>query len=115
MKLGEKQELFARQFGHLLTHAYILGYQVRIGEVQRTQAQANENARTGVGISNSLHLDKLAGDINLFKDGKYLTDPEEYRALGEFWCSMHELNRWGGNWKTRSDPFHFSVKHRGIE
>ena len=53
---------------------------------------------------NSLHYAKCAGDLNLFKDGEYLTDTESHRFLGEFWESLNPENRWGGRY---SDGNHY--------
>jgi hypothetical protein len=112
MRLGEKQELFSQLLGHLLLFAYVRGYKVRMGEVQRTIEQASKNARDGSGILKSLHIIKLAVDLNLFKDGKYLTESEDHRELGEFWESLDPLCCWGGRW---SDGNHYSVTHRGVK
>jgi len=45
---------------------------------------------------NSKHPSRLAIDLNLFKDGKYLTKTEDHRPLGEFWQSLG--GTWGGDW-----------------
>ena len=110
MFLGAKQQLFARCFARLLLHAEILGYQVRIGEVERSRKQAEANAKSGKGISNSLHVSRLAADIHLFKDGKYLTKTEDHRVLGEYWESLHPLCSWGGDF---GDGNHYSMRHGG--
>lgn len=44
MKLGNKQELFAVCLAHLITEAGVLGYAVRLRELQRTERQALWNA-----------------------------------------------------------------------
>jgi len=43
----------------------------------------------------SKHTKKLAIDLNLFKDGRYITNKEKYRPLGEFWEKCLD-GRWGG-------------------
>lgn len=106
--LGQKQERFARLFAELILHAFSLGYTVRIGEVERSKAQAQSNAASGRGIANSLHLIRLAGDLHLFKDGKYLADTESHRQLGEWWEER------GGSWGGRfGDGNHYSIAHEG--
>lgn len=121
MTLLEKQKLFARRFAELISYAFGLGYEVTIGEVERSQAQAEENAKTGKGIRNSLHLLRLAGDLHLFKEGKYLDRSEDHKPLGEYWenFSTEEAKfRWGGNFKDakgnpKPDGNHYSIEHEG--
>lgn len=111
MDLGEKQELFARLYAHHITWLYIRGYAVRLGDVL-----ARDGHREG-----SNHYIKLAGDINLFKDGKYLRKTEDHLESGEHWESLHELCRWGGNWDKDDHPGepgeddgnHYSLLHNG--
>lgn len=64
-------------------------------------------ARTGKGIVNSYHTKKLAIDLNLFKDGKYLTSTESHRQFGEYWKTLDPECTWGGDFKN-SDGNHFS-------
>lgn len=112
MTLREQQSLFARMVALLILKAYELGYEVTLSEAWRTSQQALWNARAGVGISNSLHLDRLAIDLNLFKDGRYLATTEAHRPLGEWWEQQHELARWGGRF-SRPDGNHYSLEWRG--
>jgi hypothetical protein len=55
----------------------------------------------------SMHLERLAFDINFFKNGKYLTRKEEIQEIGDKWESMSPYNKWGGNWKNFKDIPHF--------
>lgn len=114
MRLGEKQELFSYNMALLILYAYGLGYKVRTGEVQRTIDQAAKNARDGSGILKSLHILKLAVDLHLFKDGKYLQESEDHRELGTFWKSLHPDNRWGGDF-SKPDGNHYSMTFRGVQ
>lgn len=116
--LGQHQELFMRLLPRLIDKAFALGYTVRGGELWRSDAAAAEYARQGKGIQNSLHRDKLAIDLNLFKDGKYLTASEDHRPLGEFWKSLHPLCCWGGDFKDekgmpKPDGNHYSITWQG--
>lgn len=63
-------------------------------------------------MKNSLHYKGLAKDINLYRNGEYMTATEDYRALGEKWETMHPLARWGGSF---SDGNHFSFEHEGVK
>lgn len=109
MRLGEKQELFAELMAHLLHHAFILGYTVRIGHVFRSKEEAER-----LGFPRSLHTKKLAVDLNLFKDGKFLRKTSDHAELGAFWKSLHPLCCWGGDF-TRPDGNHYSVTHNGVK
>lgn len=114
MNLGEKQRLFVRLVGQLIAWCYANGYELTFGEAMRTQAQANANAASGAGISNSNHLIRLAIDLNLFKDGVYQSDTPAYKPLGDYWKSLHDLCRWGGDFGSRPDGNHFSLEHNGV-
>lgn len=114
MTLGEKQRLFARLVGQLLTWAYKSGFELTFGEALRTDAQAAANAKSGAGISNSLHKIRLAIDLNLFVAGIYQTDSAAYKPLGAYWKSLHPLCRWGGDFVSRPDGNHFSIEHEGV-
>lgn len=108
--LGEHQELFMLLLPRLIDKAHELGYKLRGGELWRSDHAAAEYARQGKGINNSLHRDKLAIDLNLFRDGKFLTATEDHRQLGEFWESLHPLCRWGGRF---NDGNHYSITYGG--
>ena len=112
MTLSEKQRLFCKLVGEFIVWAYSERYEFTFGEAMRSKAQAIENAASGKGISNSLHLIRLAIDLNLFIKGVYQTDSEAYRRLGLQWESMHDLCRWGGRF-MRPDGNHFSMEHEG--
>ena len=60
----------------------------------------------------SLHLKRLAVDLNFFREApdgtlKLTYDIEELRALGEFWENLDPANRWGGHWASFKDVPHF--------
>ncbi len=113
MTLLEKQTLFAYRFSKLIQRAFDLGYEVTIGEVERSKLQAEANAKNGNGIKNSLHLIRLAGDLHLFKDDKYLDKTEDHKFLGEYWESLSDQDSkccWGGRF---GDGNHYSIEHEG--
>lgn len=116
--LRQKQSRFSRSVPLLLQYMHALGFETTLGEVWRTQAQAEANAASGVGISNSLHTQRLAIDINLFKDGKYLTSGVEHAPFGAFWKSLGKDYAWGGDFKDsrgrpKPDANHYSISHKG--
>lgn len=115
MTLGELQRRFLPFVAKLVEYAYTQGYELTAGELYRSPEQAALNAQHGSGIANSLHTLRLAIDMQLFKDGVYLTDSEQYRLLGEYWKTLDPLCCWGGDFKTRPDGNHFSLSFGGIK
>lgn len=111
MTLGQKQQIFAVLVADLIQHAVASGYAVRLGEAYRSPEEAQRLATLGKGIVNSQHCQKLAIDLNLFKDGKYLTASEDHKPLGEYWelQSGDEYQcRWGGRF-ARRDGNHYEI------
>lgn len=113
MTLRETQSLFARLVASLIVFAYAQGYELTFGEAWRSPEEAKRLAMLGKGTLDSLHRDRLALDLNLFKDGKWLKTTAAHRPLGEFWESLHPLCRWGGRFKARSDGNHYSLEFQG--
>lgn len=102
MKLLERQFHFTKLLPLLLERAHVLGYDVTIGNALRC-----ENCPTGK--TNSLHKQKLAIDLNLFKDGKFLSDTKSHEPLGIYWESL------GGSWGGRfNDGNHYSLEFNGM-
>lgn len=110
MTLRQKQSLFVVLVADLIQHATILGYELTFGEAYRSPEEAQRLADLGKGISGSLHTSRLAIDLNLFKDGVYMSSTEAHRPLGEYWETLHELCRWGGRFR---DGNHYSLTHGG--
>lgn len=110
--LLERQFKFSRLLPKLFDKAFELGYEITVGEVYRTPEQAKINASKGSGISNSLHTQRLAIDIQLFLAGNYLNKSDSYRLLGEYWESLG--GSWGGRF-TRQDGNHFSLEFNGVK
>lgn len=115
MKLSEMRTVFTNNIARLLTWADVIGLKLALDQVKRTQAEADANAATGTGISNSLHLIGLAADILQYdQDGHYLGDTASYKALGDHWKSLDPLNRWGGDF-AKQDGNHFSMTYNGVQ
>ncbi|WP_140920167.1 M15 family metallopeptidase [Limnobaculum xujianqingii] len=111
MNLSEKQSLFTVLIAQLVLWADERGMRLTYGEAYRTPEQAALNAKSGKGISNSLHTQRLAVDFNLFINGQYQTDSAAYLPLGEYWESLG--GSWGGRFK-KADGNHFSLEHNGV-
>ena len=104
--LRQKQSRFAKMIPLLILYAYALGYEITLGDAYATIGH----------MKNSLHGKRLAIDLNLFKDGKYLEKTEDHRVLGEFWESIG--GSWGGrftdsNGRPKPDGNHYSIEHYG--
>jgi hypothetical protein len=107
MTLGQHQEAFSRDLVKLLSKAFELGYEVRIGEVERTVEQQQIYIKTGRSKTmDSRHLKKCAADLHFIKGG-VLCYPQE---LGTYWETLSPLNSWGGNWNSFKDKPHFERK-----
>ena len=104
MTLGQHQEKFSRHLMKLLNRAWELGYEVRMGEVQRPIEMQELYVKTGRSKTmESMHIKKCAADLHFTKEG-VLCYPQE---LGDFWESLDPINQWGGNWKSFKDQPHF--------
>lgn len=113
LTLRQKQSIFAKLLPRLIDKAYELGFEVTLGETYRSPEEAARLASIGKGIKTSLHTLKLAIDLNLFKNGKFLVDGESHRKIGEWWekQSTNEYEcAWGGRFK---DGNHYSIAHNG--
>lgn len=113
MTLLQQQQEFSRNVALLLIYADRLGYKYTFGEAWRSPEAAQVNAKLGKGISNSLHIDRLAIDINLFdKDGAYIRDNRGHEDLAIYWKGLSVLNAWGGDFKSK-DFNHYSSTYQG--
>ena len=109
MTLRQQQSYFATLVARLIQYAYGMGYEVTLGDAYRSPEEAKRLARLGAGVVNSLHCKRLAIDLNLFKDGRYLTSSEAHRPLGEWWKRQHPQCRWGGDF-ARRDGNHYEMR-----
>ena len=87
MSLRKRQSAFAALVPRLIDKARDLGFEVTLGDAYR-------DPRCPYGSKSSRHKSRLAIDLNLFRDGEYLTDTEDHRNLGEWWESQGGI--WGG-------------------
>lgn len=113
MKLGKKQELFMRLEPRLVDKAHELGFDVRGGDGFRDPRVHGEyGEKKGYSSRYSMHKLKLARDLNLFRDGKFMSKTSDHKELGEWWKKQHHLCRWGGDFK-KPDGNHYSLTHDG--
>jgi len=96
MTLRQKQSKFASMVALLIQFAYEQGYEISLGD-----AWAHEEDQRH--IKDSFHYRRLAVDLNLFRNGRYLSSTDAHRPLGEFWESIG--GSWGGRWNV---GYHYS-------
>jgi hypothetical protein len=109
LPLFAKQVRFAQMVPALIEKAFELGYQVTIGDAFRDpRLHGIMGKKVGYGAASSCHKIRLAIDLNLFKDGEYLTEAVNHLMLGQYWEAM------GGTWGGRfDDANHYSLEHMG--
>jgi len=108
MSLRQEQSLFAIHLAKLILHAESIGYEVTLGDAYRDpRVHGDYGVKKSYGHSRSFHKKRLAQDLNLFKDGKYLSSTEAHRTLGEWWEDQHDLCTWGGEF-SNPDGNHYS-------
>lgn len=137
--LLDKQCRFASDFARLIQFAESCGFCIKIGEVLRSDEQAEINAlgfggreqlcqlverafpllakkirnNRGNGIRNSVHQLQLAADVQLFDhDGNWLQDHSHYERLADFWEALGPEHKAGVRW---GDTPHFSFEHEGAK
>lgn len=111
MKLSDKQKEFTKCVAKLIDFAFNNGYELTFGDAYRDpRVHGNVGEKKSYSSANSVHKERLAVDFNLFKNGQYMTASNDYKELGEYWESLHELARWGGRF---NDGNHFSFEHNG--
>lgn len=99
--LLKRQQEFMRLLPMLLERAFELGFEVTGGDLYR-------DPRCPYGSKSSRHKSRLAIDLNLFKDGAYITTTEGHRELGEWWEAQGGV--WGGRF---NDGNHYEAPYPG--
>lgn len=113
MKLYLEQASFLQDVIKLIMYAYQEGFIVTGGELQRTPEQQQIYVDSGKSKTmNSMHLKKCAIDLNFFIDGGIIGTKEYLQKLGNYWESLSDKNRWGGNFEGFIDTPHFE---RGVK
>lgn len=92
--LREQQSQFVLMVAQLILFAYENGYELTFGDAWAKDGHCE----------NSFHYKRLAIDLNLFRDSKYLTSTNSHAKLGKFWESIG--GSWGGRW---GDGNHYSL------
>jgi hypothetical protein len=111
--LRQQQSRFALAISNLILQAYDMGYEVTLGDAYRDPRLHGEfGVQKGYGRASSQHKRRLAIDLNLFKNGRYLSSTEAHRPLGEWWEAQHPDAAWGGRF---NDGNHYSFTRGGFK
>lgn len=137
--LGQKQRRFAWDVANLIVEIRARGFECSLGESKRSDEQAEINAigeggrlraasllkkdfpglasaivnnGKNNGVRNSVHQLSIAIDLNLFKDGQYLSMTDDHSQFGIWWEEQSPDHRWGGRW---GDGNHYSIEHNGVK
>ena len=109
--LGRQQRIFTYFVGKQIEWLYSNGYEATFGDAYRDPRVFGEiGENLGYGRSASNHKRRLAMDLNLFKDGKYLKETSDHRESGLHWETLHAACAWGGHF---NDGNHYSMKYFG--
>ena len=95
----QRQHQFVKMVEQLLHRAHLLGYEITFGDAYR-------DPRCPYGSLKSKHHQRLAIDLNLFKNGVWLTDTKDHEILGVFWESIG--GTWGGRF-GKPDGNHYEL------
>ena len=105
MTLGQKQRKFTLMLATLIAYLYEQGYELSLGRGRVSKAA---NKADG-GHTKSLHLDGLAQDFNIYKNGKWLKDGTGHDLGHDYWDSI------GGAERIKGDLNHYSYPHGGMK
>jgi hypothetical protein len=117
--LRQKQSLLVKCLEQLFRYAHSQGYEFTLGDAGSPPARRVRLPDGRVDIctdlehmDGSLHYSRLAIDLNLFVNGRYVTSSSSpaWKELGLFWESLDPDCSWGGRF---SDANHFSIAHGG--
>ena len=117
MTLRQKQSKFARMVALLIQFAYQQEYEITFGDAwafnfwpildlltRFLPKKWIKAIKARMHSRRSFHYKRLAIDINLFRNGKFLRSTKSHEPTGLFWESIG--GTWGGRW---GDGNHYSL------
>ena len=110
MRLSQLQRAFTRMVADLIQYAYEAGYELSFGDAYRDPRVHGEvGEKKSYSSAYSLHKERLAVDLNLWVDGKYVSTSNHsaWDDLHNYWSSI------GGAERIPKDANHFSIEYRG--
>ena len=126
MRLSDAQKEFCFDISRLIQYIWDYDggiYTCTFGDAYRDprshgkmgEKMVTEDGKKVYGRPMSAHKQRLAVDLNVFKDGQYQTTTEAHRPFGEYWESMHPDHVWGGNFGAGGqDGNHYSRRYHGV-
>lgn len=109
----KSQELIAKRIKFLNLASKLIQYMISQG-YGPTGGDLFRDPRCPYGSEVSLHREKLAIDIHLYKrEGnfwKYLSATKDHEQFGLWWEAQDPECAWGGHF---SDGNHYSLEHEG--
>ena len=107
--LSDLQFEFSKNVVKLITWCERRFIKVTFGEVFRPEQMQKWYFDHGyTRTMNSQHMKRLAVDLNFFFKQRLCYDFDKIKPIGEYWKSLHEKNRWGGDWQFQ-DCDHFEM------
>jgi len=93
--------------GQLIAFVYAAGFRIDLGRGMSARHSRLSGMRSTTQASSIACIATGSPvDLQLFKDGVYLTDPAAYKIRGEYWKTLDPSCRWGGDFTT-VDADHF--------
>lgn len=111
MLIVGRQQTFTLNVAKLILYINSKGYACTFGESYRTTEMAQIYAKTGKGIQDSNHCYKLAVDLNLFKNGVYLSDAKEYKQFADYWLTLNTFNESGYYFRRKDGTSFIDAQH----
>ena len=102
-RMVDRQTIFLLDVAKLIQKAEADGFQATAGELWRPVEMQRLYVKMGRSKTmRSQHMNRLAIDLNLFKNGK-LCSRDEIFPLGKWWEGLSTKHRWGGSWRGAID------------
>lgn len=106
-KMVDRQVTFTKNVALLIEYCRVCEVNLTFGDAYRSEEQQKIYVDKGLSKTmNSKHRSRLAVDFNFFVDGKLTYEKNTLQHVGDYWESLDDNNKWGGNW-TFVDVPHF--------
>ena len=107
-KIVDRQVKFTNNIALFIEYCRVNEIDLTFGDAYRPQVLQQIYFDTGKSKTlNSKHGMRLAVDFNFFINGKLIYDKSKLQHVGDYWESLDDNNKWGGNFKSFTDTPHF--------